>query len=77
MPIGFLVTRLRALARVSRSPLMARLPELDPDELVGRTVVCRKAANRFRRTGLLDLTVFLERPEALSAPVGRSQRHRS
>lgn len=50
---------------------MSGLPDLDSDETLGRAVISRRAANRARRTGMTDLTVFLERVEAASVSVDR------
>ena len=51
--------------------LKLALPELDSAEALGRTVVSRKVANRAGRTGLVDYSVFLEKPDGLSVSVDR------
>ena len=56
---------------LSERALRLELPELDSAEGLGRTIVSRKVANRARRTGLVDYSVFLEKPEALSVSVDR------
>lgn len=47
------------------------LPELDSAEALGRTVVSRKVAGRAGRTGLVDYSAFLEKPDAISVSVDR------
>jgi len=47
------------------------LPNLNSAETLGRTVISRKVANRAGRTGLVDYSVFLEKPDALSVSVDR------
>ena len=56
---------------LSERALKLGLPELDSAEGLGRTIVSRKVANRARRTELVDYSVFLEKPDALSVSVDR------
>ena len=51
--------------------MTSRFPRLATDERLGRSVFSQKSSRRARKTGQIDMKIFLEREEAESISVDR------